>query len=440
MILSETDARGVLLRVLGISKAETTEATVSGGPSGHIRFALNNVTTSGISEDLRLTVRCSHGRRAGFYTVNQLDDDSIHTAVARAEELARLAPDDPEFVPVLPPQTYPTVEAYFDETASLGPADRAHAAKAAIAPARNKKLVSAGFFESQASFGATLNSMGNFVYQRRTRCGFSTTIRTSDGTGSGYTARSEHRAGRLDAEGLAKRALEKALRSQNPRTMEPGKYPVILEPEAVDEFLGFLGWSLLARSADEGRNFFSKLGGGNKIGEKVASDSVTIYTDPADPDVPGASSGPDGVPSRKMFFVENGVLKNLLYDRYWASKTGHEPVPAPTNFLMSGGSSTVDDLIRSTDRGVLVTRFFYIRMVDPQSILLTGLTRDGTFWIEKGRIAHPIKNFRFNESPMNLLSNVEALSKPERTGSGNGVRVPGIKAKEFNFSSLSEAV
>ena len=199
-----------------------------------------------------------------------------------------------------------------------------------------------------------------------------------------------------------------------------------------------------ARSADEGRSFLSKPGGGNKLGTKLVSDKVSIFSDPEHSAAPGAIYSTDGLPAKKRQWVKDGVVEALMYSRFWAKKQNREPVPFPSNLIMEGGKVSMDDMIADTRKGVLVTRFWYIREVDPQTLLLTGLTRDGTFLIENGKISRPIKNFRFNESPVNMLNNVVAISPSERaTGSeieGWPISVPSLLVKDFTFSSLSDAV
>jgi predicted Zn-dependent protease len=202
-------------------------------------------------------------------------------------------------------------------------------------------------------------------------------------------------------------------------------------------------FGLDARSADEGRSFMSKPGGGNRLGDQLMDPKVNIYTDPFNPDLPSSTWNREGQPIVKRSWIEGGVVKNLSYSRYWAQKKGVDAVPGPSNVIMTGGTATLEDMIKSTEKGILVSRLWYIRMVDPQTLLLTGLTRDGTFYIENGEVKFPVKNFRFNESPVIMLNNVEVLGKPERTISVESYRsylVPPIKARDFTFSSLSDAV
>jgi predicted Zn-dependent protease len=285
------------------------------------------------------------------------------------------------------------------------------------------------------------NNKGLRAEHRSTGITYSVTARTTDGTGSGWGGGGHTDASKMDGGAISRRAIGKAIASVNPRAVEPGKYTVILEPEAVSNLLGSFAFRLDARSADEGRSYFSDAGGANKLGQQLFPEFVTISSDPAHPDAPGSLWGEDGLPTRKTAWIEKGVLKHLRYSRYWAMKKGVEPLPSPANMIMEGGNASLEDLIASTEKGILVTRFWYIRDVDPKSMLMTGLTRDGSFWIENGKVTHPVKNFRFNESPVAMLKNIEAMSKPYRLQNGGSANLlPALKVKEFTFSSLSDAV
>jgi predicted Zn-dependent protease len=241
----------------------------------------------------------------------------------------------------------------------------------------------------------------------------------------------------MDTAAASQIALEKAESSRQPVAIEPGKYTVILEPAASIELLQNMIFNMDARQTDEGRTFLAKPGGGTKLGEKLVDERVTIYSDPTHADVPSATWGGDGRPQERVMWIEKGVVKNLAYSRYWAQQKGVKAVPFPNNGIMEGGEASLEDMVRGTARGVLVSRTWYIRTVDPQTLLYTGLTRDGLFYIENGRIKHAIKNFRFNESPVIMLNNLEALGKPVRI---NGNLIPPMKIRDFTFTSLSDAV
>lgn len=445
-MLSQDEARKIIEKALGYASGEETQVSLGGGSRGDTRFAVNTATTSGYRDTVTLAVTSRYGKRSGSSTTNTLTDDSIARTVRAAESIARLSPEDPETMPLLGPQTYTPVAAYDEATAKAGPEWRSKVAAAAIDPAVAKKLVAAGFVDNGAGFTSIGNSKGLFGYHTATSASFTTTVRTGIGTtgGSGWAASEGNRVSEVDGPAAAERAIRKAELSANPVAIEPGKYTVILEPAAVADLVTAMGGFMNARTADEGRSFLSKQGGGNRKGEKFFGEMVTIYTDPASAVGPGAPFSGEGLPSRRLEFVKNGVVTNLLTTRFWAEKTKTEPVPFPTNFIMEGGTTPVDEMIASTDRGILVTRVWYIRLVQPQTVLLTGLTRDGTFLVERGKIKSAIKNFRFNESPVIMLNNIEAMSPAVRVSGSEGGNfatiVPALKVGNFTFTSLSDAV
>ena len=240
--------------------------------------------------------------------------------------------------------------------------------------------------------------------------------------------------------------MEKALRSRDPRAVEPGRWTVVMEPTTVGNMVNLMVNQMGARNADEGRSFFSATGGGNKIGEQFVDSRVNIHSDPGDPRILSPTFDGEGLPNQRMVWVEDGVLRNLDYSRYWADRQGRAPTGFAQGWYMSGGDSTIEEMIASTERGLLLTRFWYIRGVDPRTILYTGLTRDGTFLIENGEISHPVKNFRWNESPIFMLNNIEMMGEPvrisssESSGLTNSVVVPPLKVRDFTFTSLSDAI
>ena len=439
-ILNKDEARSILEKVMKYSQSEECEANLNGNVGGNIRYALNSVTTAGQVSDTTLIVQSGFGKRVGTATINEFDDASIEKVVRRSEELARLAPENPEWVSIEGPHDYGKSRAYFESTDSIDPEYRAAAAAGSIEPARKNDTTAAGFLEDGTSFQAMLNSKGLFAYHIDTTCDFSVTMRTDDGTGSGWATSYANDVKRLDTAATSKRALDKALMSRNARALEPGKYTVILEPNASVQLISNMVGAFDARLADEGRSFLSKEGGGTRRGEKMFDERVTLYSDPLHPDVPVAAWAQDGRPRKRVAWIEKGVVKNLYYSRFWAQEKEAEAIPAPGNGIMEGGKATTEELIKSTARGILVTRLWYIRTVDPQTQLYTGLTRDGTFYIEDGEIKYPVKNFRFNESPVIMLNNLEELGRPERVDGGTPVMMPAMKIREFTFTSLSDAV
>ncbi len=447
--LTREQAKTLADRVLSFAKADETRVNITSGWSGNTRFAGNEITTSGGTTNTTVTVTSTVGKRRASSTTNILDDDSLRRTVDQAERLARLSPEDPEAMPELGPQSYADITSYYDSTADLTPESRAIAAKRVIEVSEQNGVKSggtfvAGFLQAAAGASAVATSRGLFAYHRNTNADLSTTVRTPDGTGSGWASAGARDWKDIDPASLGRTAARKAVASQKPSAIEPGRYTVVLEPQAVADIMPLLVGAFNARANDEGRGTFSKPGGGTRLGEKIADERVTMYSDPADPELRSQPFDGSGFPLRRVTYIENGVLKNFSYDRYWAAQKGVEPTSGGGGgfggdaIKFVGGTKSVDDLIASTERGVLVTHFFYIRALDPRTVLLTGLTRDGTFLIENGKVTRALKNFRWNESPLFMLSKIDEIGKAERTSAGQVM--PSLKVKDFTFTSLSDAV
>jgi predicted Zn-dependent protease len=443
-LVSQDQLSAVAEKALKLSTADGVQVDVGSNVQGNTRFAANQLTTAGDLADTSLTVQSYFGPKHAVVQTNDLSDESIRYAVTQSEAAARLAPDDPEAMPALPPQQYTNVNAFFDDTAAVTASDRAQAALGALGPARTSKtLTAAGFIVTSAQNGLTVNKAGLSAYFRSTSSNYQLTVRTTDGTGSGWAAADDHDWSKLDTKGVAERALDKAQRAAKPVAIEPGRYTVIFEPQAVGDLVQLILNYGGAREADEGRSPFVKASGGNKIGEKIVDSRITLFSDPTDPQLLSQPFDGEGLPLGRQVWIENGVLKQLYYTRFWAKKQGKTATGQPQSVKLAGGTTSVDQMIKDTDRGVLVTRLWYLREVDPRTILYTGLTRDGTFLIENGKVTKAIRNFRFNDSPLFMLNNVVEMGPPERlagTEQGGDVAMPAIKAKDFTFTSLSEAV
>ncbi|MCW3466927.1 TldD/PmbA family protein [Chitinophaga nivalis] len=442
-ILKKEEAQALLKKVLSYSQSDECEAFLRGEVGGNVRYARNAISTAGDISTMTLSVTATFGKKSGTATINEFDDAALKRVIARAEELARLAPENPEYMPLLGPTDFKESKTYNPATAAITPDQRAEAVAGSINVAKQENLEAAGYIENATQFSAMMNSKELFAYEANTDVVFTITTRNSSGTGSGFAARGYTDVSRLDTVEATKIAAAKANGSANAKAIEPGKYTVILEPVAATYMLENMFRGLDARSADEGRSFMSKPGGGNRLGEQLMDPSITIYSDPFHPELPDSTWSREGLPHEKVSWIDKGVVKNLAYSRYWAQHKGVQPVPAPSNIIMEGGTASLDELIKSTERGILISRLWYIRMVDAQTLLLTGLTRDGTFYIENGQIKYPVKNLRFNESPVIMLNNVEALGKSERSVSIESYRsflIPPMKIRDFTFTSLSDAV
>lgn len=444
--ISREEAQRITERALSFSNADQARANLQSSDTGNTRFAQNQLSTSGDATNATLSITSALGNKVASATTNIFTDDALRRVVETSEQLARLVPENEEYMGELGAQTYPDTDPYFASTGELAPERRARAIAAVTEQAVARNLVSTGFLIHQAASTAVATTKGLFAYGTNTRVNFTTTVRTQDGTGSGWAGTSAHDFDDLDTQALGATAVEKAMRSQNPRAVEPGRWTVVMEPTTVGNMVNLMMNQLSARNADEGRSFFSATGGGTKLGEQFIDSRVNIHSDPGDERILTTPFNGVGQPNKPMTWVENGQLQNLNYSRYWADKQGVQPTGFPSGWYMAGGNSNVDEMIRSTERGLLLTRFWYIRGVDPRTILYTGLTRDGTFLIENGEISHPVKNFRWNESPIFMLNNIEMMGEPVRISSGessgltNSVVVPPLKVRDFTFTSLSDAI
>jgi predicted Zn-dependent protease len=454
-MLTQADANRLIERVLTLvraTKGAEAQVSISSVREGNTRFAVNEASTSGDVERRQVSLTVQLGQRSSSAVTNQHDDRSIEELVGRTLRMARLAPENPEEMPPLGRQTYTPAKGAVDAaTAKLTPDMRAKAVAAAIAAADAGKTTIAGLVR-HASHGLALGTTaGLSAYHAWTTCSMSCTARTTDGTGSGWAGAGSNRMADLEPAALAKIAVDKATSSAKAQRLEPGRYTVILEPAAVASLLNFLIGALDSRRADEGRSFFSKKGPGSKL----FPETITLRTDPSEATLGALPFDGEGFPLKLTRWIDKGTLTGLPYSRFWAKKQGKQPTGRVGGFgggggggggaagwVLDGGGASRDDLIKGVKHGVLITRFWYLRALDPQTILATGLTRDGVFLIENGAITRPVNNFRFNESPVQMLARCDGLggTAVPSGGEGGGVRVPVLRTHEFNLASISEAV
>jgi predicted Zn-dependent protease len=448
-MLDEQDTRRLTATILGYVKADDATVDVRSRIHSYLRFAANAPQTSGRAETASAQIVVWIGQRRGSVTTSDLTDASLRAAVEQAETLARISPVDREYLPTLGLQQYMPVDAYADATANLSVSDRARSVGEAIGAAEKAGVVSAGFHQAEASTSGTATRNGNFSYQRHTVASLGMTARTREGGGSGFFLRSHVDATRLEVPRIAREAIRRAAASRNARPLAPGVYPVILEAQAVADMMSGGGLGFDARAAEEGRSPFSAPGGRTRVGERVFDDRINIVSDPWRAELPGWSVAAGGIPAGVVFFARNGLLETLISSRYWAQEKKREPTPGPVNWILeaSGRTASLEEMIRATERGLLVARFWYIRMVDPRRALLTGLTRDGLWWIEQGRIAYPVRNFRFNQSVVEMLApgNVEMIGASERVSASESqgtaaMLAPPLRLRAFAFTSASDAV
>ena len=444
MNLTRQHAEEIFERVLKYSTAEETEATVSSNSYALTRFANNSIHQNVAEKATSLSVRVvSEGRMARAST-NKFDEVSIRELCENALLLARLQPSDPTLLPMPGPQMYRAVDRYYTETAQLTPQTRAEMVGQVIERGEKDGLTAAGIFSSGTSAYGIFNSRGMKAFHEETTSEFSVTMLGD--SSSGWAKKTAPYWMELEPLELAERAAQKAIASREPRDMEPGRYTVILEPSAILDLLGFMILDFSGQTVHEQRSCLT-----GRVGKKVFGDNISLRDDVFHPLQTGAPFDGEGVPRQRVQLVKKGDVKNLVYARQTAHKmdkqpTGHGfPLPneyaeAPLNIVMDGGRASIDDMIKSTARGLLVTRFWYIREVDPYKKILTGMTRDGTFWVEDGQVRHGVRNLRFNQSLVDMLCQVEMMSPPQRTAGEEGFEmvVPAAKIRDFNFASTTK--
>jgi predicted Zn-dependent protease len=444
LMLTRDEALKLCETVLAHAKAagaEDATVEVEHTTESHARFADNRITTSGRSEDLVINTSVWVERRRGSATGNDAHPDALKRMADEAVQIARISPVHREYVPTLGPAEYAESRAFAASTADVDVVARAKALEGVLAACRSATVTGAGFHTATARATGAATANGNRRYFRASEAGMSVTARSADGTGSGYYAGDHFDLTELDTQDIAQQAVDKAVRSRAPKPIEPGVYPVILESQAVADLMGFLVGSFDARTADEGRSAFSSKGGATKVGEPLFHERINLYSDPMHADMPAVPSTEDGVPAARVSLIKAGVLESLQYSPFWARERKLTPTPGPVNYIFESTQAPVptSEMIKTMKRGLLISRFWYVRLVDPRTIVLTGLTRDGLWWIEDGVVHHPVRNLRFNQSVLGMLApwNVEAIGPTRRL---SPYMVPSLKLGAFTFTSISDAI
>ena len=439
--LQENEVKAALRAACKAAPGAEVMVRIKASEGGFLRYAVNQATQSGLVSDVAVSVTCAMGKRHASASVHGLRLDEIAEAARRALEMARKAPEDPEWLAPLGAASFkPVPAAWSDAIAALSPQQCASSIAESIAECKSQGLIGAGFLEHNRSSEAFATSAGFFGLHHGTRVGLTTTARTPDGTGSGWADTGG--VGSFDALGATRIACRKAKQSQGARPLEAGHYQVVLEPAALSDLMGYFLGALDARAVDEGRSCFSEKGGASKVGKKVAG-NLTLSSDPWSPLAPSAPFDGQGMPRTPVNWMEEGVLKNLFVSRSWARKSKRAPQAGAGSLIASGPSpQSLDSLVAGMERGLLVTRFWYVRMLEPQTLTLTGLTRDGVFLVEKGKVVGPVQNFRFNQSVLQMFVDADAYGAPVTLG-GNSwlpLAAPALRCSAFHMASKSDAV
>jgi len=456
-MLTSEKAADIFTRLKEFSTADEIEVLFYGGKSALTRFANNTIHQNVAEENYGVSVRTAFGGRTARATTNKFDDESLKRVVQASENLAKVQEPDSDLLPMAEaskPSASPS--RYFEQTAAITPEDRADAVKKIVGLAEQQKLTAAGIFSTSESVEGVFNSRGMNTWHRQTSSEISVTMLAADS--SGWQKANSPDVHNLDPLALAEIAAKKANDSAYPKKIHPGKYTVILEPAAVLDMVGFMFFDFGGLAILDQRSFLY-----NRVGTKIFGENINIWDDVGHPLQSGAPFDAEGVPRQHLQLIENGVVKRLVYARATAEKmkkseyknrvgpiaaTGHSfPIPnemgeAPMNIVFSppADPKTVEQMIASTEQGVLVTRLWYIREVDPYEKILTGMTRDGTFYVENGKVRHGLLNFRFNESLLHMLSNVEEMSVPVRASGEESFDMvaPAMKVREFNFTEVTK--
>jgi PmbA protein len=446
-LLSERDCRRVIDTVLRLAKvagAPETEVHIDEVADALTRFANNAIHQNVAEQGLTVSIRTVVDGRTARATTNRIDEDSLRAAIHASLSLAHSQPKDPRLLPLPGKQRYRQVDRFVNQTAALTPEDRARAVRRACDLAVKRGQTAAGIFSSGESQAAMGNSRGLFAAYRETHAEFSITMQEEPA--ASWAKTNAAGVADIDPQELAARASEKAHRAANAQELPPGRYTVILEPAAALDLVGFLFYDFSATALADKRSCLN-----DRMGKQLFGKNITIADDVYHPLQLGAPFDGEGIPRQRVLLVDQGVPKNLVYARTTAKTarerpTGHGfPLPneygeAPMNLVFSGGTSCLEEMIASTGRGLLVTRVWYIREVDPYEKIMTGMTRDGLFLVEKGKVTSAVRNFRFNQSILEMLRNVELLGPAVRaTGEeASEMVVPAMKVRDFHFSEVTK--
>jgi len=464
-MLTKEQAADIFDRIRRFSSADEVEVLFNGARFALTRFANNTIHQNVEDENNVASIRTNFGGRTARSSANQFDDESLRRAVAASENLAQVQEPDPDLLP-MPDTKEANCETggapvapssrFFAETASITPAERASVVKRMVGVADRNKLTTAGIYSTSESCDGVFNSRGLAEWHRQTLAEVSITMLAEDS--SGWQKLNSPDIHNLDPVRLAETAARKAVESARPREIPPGKYTVILEPAAVLDSVGFMFWDYSGMAILDQRSFLN-----TRIGTKLFGENINIWDDAAHPLQAGLPFDGEGMRRQRLQLVENGVVKQVVYARGTAAKmkrseyagkvgpvepTGHGfPLPnemgeMPQNIVFGAPENpqTVEQMVASTERGILVTRLWYIREVDPYEKIVTGMTRDGTFLVENGKVQCGLRNFRFNQSLIAMLSNVQAMSAPVRASGEESfdMVVPAMKVREFNFTEVTK--
>ncbi len=446
-MLGQQKIQDLMQRALRLSNAAEAEVLVDSRDVSLTRFASNAIHQNVAETNIRVTIRAVEGKRTGLASTTGLSDAALRLTAERALAHARQQPENPDYPGLADPEPIAPVPAFDETTAAFSPEERARAVRTVCGLAAGDKLQAFGAFRTTVQESGLANSRGVLAYHPLTHADLQTVVMGADGTGRAQA--SSWKVQEVNVERLGREAVQKALRAQNPRAIEPGEYTVVVDPYVTQDLLAWLNYSgASAQAVQEGRSWMI-----DRIGQPIMSPLVSIWDDGRD--VSGAPMPFDfeGSPRQRVQIVDRGVVLSPVYDRYTAAKegkrtTGHAQPPGFSfftgplafNLFMAGGNSSVEAMIKSTAKGLYITRFWYTRLVHPRDCIITGMTRDGVTMIENGELTFPVKNLRFTQSYVKALAEVEAVGNETRLlidEMGGATRIPALKIRRFNFTGIT---
>ncbi|TVQ47742.1 MAG: TldD/PmbA family protein [Gloeocapsa sp. DLM2.Bin57] len=439
--LQPEQALELLEGIIALSQADGVSVSLRAQEETLSRFSENQLSQNMEKTKLSVSITSYFGQRSASANTTEITPESLQSTRERSESLARLAPVDPEWVELLPPQSYEhRLAGYSEVTANFSPLARGEIVAKVCNQARIAGVETSGTVSTDVSLLAIANSAGLRATGITTEADFSVTAKQDNG--SSWLQSSAIDITDLQFTEITAKVIERAIASKNPREVAPGFYPVVFEGAAFASLLPWVIWNLSAREADEGRSFMSRFDAegnliGNRIGEQLFSPLIQVNRQPTHPLLQARTFCSNGIPNQDLTIIKDGIPETLSYSRYWAQKMGTVSQGDLYPIVMTGSDQTTADLIAQTERGILVSRAWYVRYVNPRTLEVTGMTRDGTFWLEDGQIAYPIKNLRFNQSLPAMLKDVEQVSQVQRYG---GIVVPGVKVSSFCFTSITDSV
>jgi len=444
-MLGRETALEIVHRALDMTRADQVEVTLRGGDQALTRYAGSVIHQNVTERDTVLSIRAVIGKKVGFVESNATDDEGIRRLAERARAVAEAQEENPDFVSLPSPTPLAAVDAWRESTAGFTPEERARAVEKVVQVAGRYGASASGAFSTHTSERAVVNSLGVEAYGSSTTA-LLTAVMNKEPGGFGYADQVSRDAAAIDPEAVAEEAAETCARGVSPRDLAPGVYPVILKPYAVADMVMFLGWmGLGALSVQEHRSFMN-----DRFGQRITGEAITLYDDGLDPAGLATAFDPEGVAKQRVEMIVNGHANAVVYDSYTAHREGKQSTghasggagvwgPLPRNVFLAPGDADLDAMIADTPRGILVTRFHYTNVLHPVKTVFTGMTRDGTFWIENGQVAHPVKNLRFTQSILDALDTVSAIGRETKLqAEGGACRVPALRLDAFEFSSATE--